>query len=239
MKISPALFFIVIAAVICFIPGCFSSQQNARKNVHTRPTIDKELFNPSAGVSITYPVLKDLEDTTVQAAVNRRLYEIFIGDPNSFNDFHEGQNEECPSTYECDFTSEQHNYILAITEKGCIYEGGAHGMPFHEMYYIDIRDGRFYHLGDLLKETSDLQKLTNLVQCLYQEKKEELGGFDDVIDCLPEDQSFTIRDEGLEIYFRPYEIACYAAGFPSFTLSWEEVDDLIDSNGDFYKAYFA
>ncbi len=239
MKKAVAVILVQLMPLVLILPGCFSQQKHSHKNQPLAVVVEKQVFNPSPGVSIAYPVLKGLDSTSVQTAINATLQEKFIGDRDSFKDFHEEENEECPSTYECEFTCQQHHYILAITETGYIYEGGAHGMPFHEVYYIDIRDGTFYQLADLLKSKNNLQELTSLVQSRYEEQKEEIGGFDDAIDTLPEDQSFKMSDNGLEIYFRPYEIAPFVSGFPSFALSWQEVAGLIDTHSDFYQAYFA
>jgi len=224
--------------VIIFVPGCVRKQQSPKPRMRLKVSVVKEVFAPSEGVAVSYPVLKNLEDHAVEIAINTKLQELFLGDSDSFKEFHEGENNECPSTYKSDFTVEQHNSIIMIHESGIIYEGGAHGSPFHEVYYIDIRNGKFYQFADLLQHKSDLRVVTGLLQGQYKERKEEINGFDDAIDTLEPDQSFVINDGGLEIYFRPYEIAPYSSGFPSFMLSWKEIHDFIDTKSDFYMAYF-
>ena len=54
---------------------------------------------------------------------------------------------------------------------------------------------------------------------------------------IKEEQDFYLTQGSLVIYFTPYEIAAYAAGFPEFEISWAEIDDLINKEGDFWKAF--
>jgi hypothetical protein len=39
------------------------------------------------------------------------------------------------------------------------------------------------------------------------------------------------------IYFYPYEIAAYAAGFPEFEIPFEDLTDYIDTEGAFWKSF--
>ena len=50
-------------------------------------------------------------------------------------------------------------------------------------------------------------------------------------------QAFHLENDGLIIYFGEYEIAPYAAGLPEFYIPFSEIMDLIDTEGDFWKAF--
>jgi hypothetical protein len=41
----------------------------------------------------------------------------------------------------------------------------------------------------------------------------------------------------LYIYFTPYEIAPYAAGFPTFKIPFTQILNIIDEEGEFWKAF--
>lgn len=59
----------------------------------------------------------------------------------------------------------------------------------------------------------------------------------DSYDGISSDQQFYITDKGLNLYFQPYEIAPYSAGFPTFMVTFEEIGDIIDKKGDFWKSF--
>lgn len=44
-------------------------------------------------------------------------------------------------------------------------------------------------------------------------------------------------EDKLAIYFEPYEIAAYAAGFPTFYIPYDEMIDIIDTEGEFWKSF--
>src|SRR5262249_39696231 len=99
MKTACMWYFLQITAMISLVPAC-SSKQPLKKSTPTRVVIEKEVYTPCKGVTIAYPVLNGLPDTTVQIAINTKLHELFLGAPDSFKNFHEEEDEECPSTYE-------------------------------------------------------------------------------------------------------------------------------------------
>jgi hypothetical protein len=51
------------------------------------------------------------------------------------------------------------------------------------------------------------------------------------------DQPFFISDGELNIYFEPYEIAPYAAGFPTFAIPFHDISSIIDHDGDFWRSF--
>lgn len=48
---------------------------------------------------------------------------------------------------------------------------------------------------------------------------------------------FIITGNSLQIYFYPYEIGPYAAGFITFEIPYSEITDIIDTGGELWKAF--
>jgi hypothetical protein len=61
--------------------------------------------------------------------------------------------------------------------------------------------------------------------------------FDGSFTGIRADQGFTVTKDGLEIYFDPYEIAPYAAGFPAFDIPYSELSDILDTQGAFFQSF--
>ena len=51
------------------------------------------------------------------------------------------------------------------------------------------------------------------------------------------DQDFYIDGDNLYIYFPPYEIGPYAAGFITFKIPFSEISGMINKNGAFYLSF--
>ncbi|MGE5676419.1 MAG: RsiV family protein, partial [Mycobacterium leprae] len=54
---------------------------------------------------------------------------------------------------------------------------------------------------------------------------------------IGEASHFMVQADGLQLYYNPYEIASYADGLPSFTIPYNQIADLIDADGAFWKAF--
>jgi hypothetical protein len=51
------------------------------------------------------------------------------------------------------------------------------------------------------------------------------------------DQPFYVKEDELYIYFNPYEIAPYVAGFPTFKIPFSEIINILDITGEFWKSF--
>ena len=183
-------------------------------------------------ITIYYPVIEGL-DASVQNVVNDRLYGLFTqGRVNS--------EAEDYLSVEDDFTAKLQKNLIVIKKTGYdFYFGAAHGMPLQEYYYINRNTGDFYELKDLFNENSDYESRINsiLSKRIKEESENEEGSFfTDSFQGIHEDPNFIITEDSVIIYFTPMEIAAYAEGFPEFVIPFEEIHDLIDTNGAFWNA---
>ncbi|MGI6668722.1 MAG: RsiV family protein [Acetivibrionales bacterium] len=102
--------------------------------------------------------------------------------------------------------------------------------------------GAFYNLEDLFKKGSDYLGRLSVIIGAKINRKAENGQNDmllwyDLYEGIKPDQMFCLSENSLNIYFKPYEIAPYAAGFPAFSVSFEEISDIIDKDGDFWRSF--
>ncbi len=198
----------------------------------------EEKFRPNTDYIVYYPVLENMADMKKELEVNRELKEMWTGistlsiKPDDVLDYH----------YEGGFSiAYGRKSLLVIMESGYDYPfGAAHGMPLMNHVHIDTRTGEFYELEDLFLKDSDY---TGILSEIVRSQITDMSGTEsemywlDSYEGISSDQLFYITDKGLNLYFTPYEIAPYAAGFPTFMVTFEEIGDIIDKKGGFWKSF--
>ncbi|MDF2589294.1 MAG: repeat protein [Anaerocolumna sp.] len=191
-------------------------------------------LKPNKYVLVYYPVVDGLQDDAVESKINDQLKQIFV-------DNRKDLKEEEYLSVEDTFTAELKNNLLIIKRSGYDYNfGAAHGMPIKDYYHIDINTGDFYSLDDLFKKDSDyVTKLNDIILEKINKAAEDPNSmiFVDSFETINDNQFFTVTDNSLIIYFYPYEIAAYAAGFPEFEIPFDEINDMIDTNGAFWNSF--
>lgn len=199
--------------------------------------VKMNIFRPDRCMMIQYPEISGLTDSKVQDKINEILKDKFIGDYKVSNK----EGEMYTDSIEIGYTADKNKDLLIISMNGYFYPiGAAHGMPYREDYHIDIRNGNLYTLEDLFKkDVKYKEKLTEIIKNSIGKINQELGGqmYSDDIGDLDENSGFAIKKDSLRIYFYPYVIAPYAAGFPEFHLDYEELKNLIDTEGGFWNSF--
>ncbi len=197
-------------------------------------TLKAEKFKPNKYVVVHYPVLTGLSDGSVEKKINDKLYTIFV----------EGRKDikkEDNLSVDDSFTGKTINNLLLLNKSGYDYSfGAAHGMPINNYYPIDLKTGEIYKLKDLFLEDSDYVKvLSKKVAAKIKEesKKEQSMYFNDSFTSIQEDQYFYLDNNNLYLYFYPYDIAPYAAGFPEFKIPFDSISNIINKDSDFWKAF--
>jgi len=129
--------------------------------------------------------------------------------------------------------------LVAIEITGYDYPfGAAHGMPVKKYAHIDLDKSLLYQLKELFKRDSNFVKvISDLINDQIKSNEKYSYVFPNTYTGIKSDQPFFISEGALNIYFEPYEIAPYAAGFPTFTIPFEELSDIIDQQGGFWRAF--
>ena len=125
------------------------------------------------------------------------------------------------------------NDILSITETGYQYTGGAHGITWRSSKTIYLPTGQVYDLSEIFKEGFDYQTFLN--PKINQQIKERGLEKDLTFEGVNKDTSYFITEEGLVIYYQPYEIAAYVFGMPEFFIPINEVRDNLQDNIKIFK----
>lgn len=193
----------------------------------------EEKYRPNRYYVVHYPQINGIKPADVQKAVNERLRTTAKAEgisPDARMDY----------TYQGDFGIEFFKKDLLVLEiVGYNFPfGAAHGMPTQEYEHVDLRTGQFYQLKDLFKENSNyVAVLSEIIRKQIEQHGQEMGVWPDQYKGIKADQPFYVNAEALFIYFYPYEIAPYAAGFPTFKIPYSEIMNIIDTNGAFWKSY--
>jgi hypothetical protein len=191
-------------------------------------------YKPSRYILVHYPQIEGLQDAATQQLINSELMKLFV-------DSRTGHPEEGLVSVEDSFQAKLVNNLLIIERAGYdYYFGAAHGMPIRDYYYIDIRTGAMYQLKDLFKTDSDyMTKINALITAdiKYHAESEDSMLFPESFEGIKENQYFVLEEDALTIYFYPYDIAAYAAGFPEFLIPFDVISDYLDKEGAFWTSF--
>lgn len=115
--------------------------------------------------------------------------------------------------------------LLCIVFDGYSYTGGAHGMPYRIAYYFDLSTGEQLFLEDIIADEVEFKSI--VVEKLKELIESDPEGFwEDALTIVEgyELSQFTtyLNYDELCVYFGPYELASYADGFISISISLED-----------------
>lgn len=213
----------------------FLSDEYSVKKVKYKPNINYLIYNPE---------VKGVIDKKVEGEINAKLAEI-----SYFKPFEESgqpkdiiikQDDVLGYDYYGNFEVRYFKKDLLILDiTGYYYPlGAAHGMPTKKTPSIDLVTGRFYTIGDLfMGGVYWLGELNKIIQKMIDTDKQYDYVFKDSFKSIKFDQDFYVDDDNLYIYFPPYDIGPYSAGFITFKIPFSEIQGMINKNGDFYKSF--
>ncbi|WP_308639518.1 WG repeat-containing protein [Paenibacillus silvisoli] len=195
--------------------------------------VKEEKYKPNRDYLVYYPQVEGMADEAAKRSVNEKLREMSQVKPIP-------PDTKLEYSYTGDFeVAFFKNQLLQLELTGYNYPfGAAHGMPTRVYAKIDLVSGKMYELKDLFKPGSDYVKvLSDIVGKMIKEDPQYSYVFPDTYKGIRPDQPFFVTEDALHLYFEPYEIAPYAAGFPTFTIPFAEIRSLIDTNGAFWKSF--
>lgn len=193
----------------------------------------KVKYKPNVNYLIYYPQMIGVTPPNIQALINTNL--------RNLSDL-EKINETDALDYD-----RYGNFTVLFFEKNLfipeinIYNypfGAAHGLTTRKTPSINLKTGEFYTLSDLFKGGIYWTKyinaiITNMIKTDPQYEYVYPDGFKGIT----EDQGFYVDKTNLYIYFAPYEIAPYSAGFVTFKIPFSEISSLINKQGSFYQSF--
>jgi hypothetical protein len=208
-------------------------QQNTVIPLNEQYKVIENKFRPNKDYLVYYPQIDGIKNKKVQQNVNNKLKQL-----SQVKDI--PGNVQLESSYTGDFSVQFFKKNLLVLElEGYDFPfGAAHGMPSRVYPHMDLISGSFYELKDLFKTNSNYVKIISDIianQIKTDPQYEYL--FPDAYQGIKPDQPFYIDHDNLYIFFTPYEIAPYAAGFPTFKIPFKEIMTIINTQGAFWMAF--
>lgn len=187
-------------------------------------------YKPNKDYLVYYP---QLTGAASEESVNQTLKDLSGVKPIP-------QHTQLESSYTGDFeVSFYKNNLVVIEINGYDYPfGAAHGMPIKKYAHIDLKTGSFFQLKDLFKQEADyVKEISEMIGEQIKDDEQYSYVFPDTYKGIKSDQPFYISEGALNVYFEPYEIAPYAAGFPTFTIPFHDISGMINHAGDFWRSF--
>lgn len=185
--------------------------------------------------NIKIPVLKGLKDEKMQSEINKafekralELKEQLTSEgKKALEDAKNYGYEAKPYSLLVDYDiSYNEKNVISITSTYHQYTGGAHGNTLTETSNINLKTGEKILLKDFFKEGVNYKKIiTEEIKKQMAADNKFYPGAAAALDSISDDQSFYIAEDGIVIYYQPYEIAPYAAGTPEFKIPFSMLKD--------------
>ncbi len=195
--------------------------------------VQEKKYNPNKDYLVYYPQVSGITDKNIQASVNAQLKKL-------------SEVKDIPADIQLDYNYfgdfdvpffRKHLLVLKLAAYNYPF-GAAHGMPTEIYPHVDIVSGRFYELKDLFRRDVDyVAVLSAIIEKQIKTNEKYSYVWPDQYKGIKPDQPFYVDSDALYIYFYPYEIAPYAAGFPTFRIPYSEIMDIIDTGGAFWQSY--
>lgn len=213
--------------------GAVIWQYNPAIKLNEKYTVTEEKSKPNRSFLVYYPQIQGMDNKSMQEHVNAVLKQ-------KATEKQPKQDENLDYTYDSDWSVKFFRKQLVVLEQNSYYYplGAAHGMPGLEYSHVDLKSGKFYQLKDLFKKNSNyVKKLSEIIAEQIKAQGVDSMIWADSYKGIKEDQPFFITGDALNIYFYPYEIAPYAAGFPTFKIPYKDIIDIMDVEGEFWGAF--
>jgi hypothetical protein len=215
------------------LKGLLVWSQNQVIPIDHRFRVIERKYNPNKDYLVYYPEVQGMRFPASQKKVNARLAELSAVKELDLT-------KPLESSYTGDFEIPFFRKQLIVFElNGYNYPfGAAHGMPTKIYPHVDLETGVFYELKDLFKpDSSYVRVLSDIIGEQIKTDPQYNYVFPDSYKGIAPDQPFYVDANNLYIYFTPYEIAPYAAGFPTFKIPYNQIDTIINKEGPFWRAF--
>lgn len=208
-------------------------RQNTIIPLTSRYRVLEKKYEPNQDFLVFYPQVDGLKNEKAQVNVNEQL-------KHRSNLKKVDPNEQLDYTYTGDFnvTFFKNNLLVMELYGYEYYFGAAHGMPTKDYVNLNMINGRFYELGDLFKRDVDyVIDLSAIIEEMINMDPQYDYIFPGAYKGIAKDQPFYVDETNLYIFFAPYEIGPYAAGFPTFKIPFPKIIDMIDTKGEFWLSF--
>lgn len=138
-----------------------------------------------------------------------------------------------PFTFELESkTLYQTSRLISFEIHNYSYTGGAHGNYASGLYTFSLDSGKLLDLTDVVKDTAALRPMLEAGFVAAKSNPGETVKLSDLVYpeflSLPIPAQWCIVKEGIRFTYNPYEVAPYAVGQADITLTWEQLNNLVE-----------
>ncbi len=208
-------------------------EPNAKIPLDDKYSVLKVKYKPNVTYLIYYPQVRGVSPYNIEILINSKLRDL--------SDL-EKINEDDVLDYD-----RYGNFNVLFFEKDLfipdinIYNypfGAAHGLTSRKTPNINLKTGEFYKLSDLFKGSIYwTHYIDEIIKTMIKTDPQYEYVYPDGFKGISQNQDFYVDKENLYIYFTPYDIAPYSAGFVTFKIPFKDIDSLINKNGFFYNSF--
>ena len=201
------------------------------ENMLTVSTVSENSETPELNINVQYPQFNSLDYPAACAKINAVIKKeaqdaIAFGKSSAVDlegvDFG-GETRQCATWFDYS-VSYNRNGLLCVVLTDYQYAGGAHGNTAQIAHTFDVKTGKEYTFGDLMKDTSYLPGVNASVRKQIDMRKKSYGVFefsDDPFKTVSAKQDFYLSNRGVTVYFQLYDHFPYAAGIQQFVIDPE------------------
>lgn len=208
--------------------GDFSAS-SGRMNIMNRPlnkvAVTTETYAKEIGdsaIRLDYPQIAGLAEASAQKSINDTLRQAAMSfAEDADRAIAEKSEQDRPYEFDSNYVvTYNQNGVLSLVMDQYAYTGGAHGMTLRQAFTFSLKDGKRLLLKDLFGANPNYKKLLNeKVGKLLRADEGYFGGFTG----LNTEKYFYLKDGRVVLFFQLYEYTPYAAGFPEFTFTFNEL----------------
>ena len=153
-----------------------------------------------------------------------------------YNEMGEEFRKNFPTRSEelCVSANRQSGDLLEVSFQTYGFWGGAHGGSSFYTWHYDLAEGAFVELADLTDRPEALNQMiaNEIIDAIGKENKSD-DYFEDYAETIRAKDRFEVSfgTDAMDVGFEQYEIAPYAAGMPSFQISYEKLTPFLNEHG--------
>ena len=142
--------------------------------------------------------------------------------------------------YDLSFTSYMTADLISIDGRYYDCSGGTHGMTVLLGWNYDLASQRFIGPLELAADQAVFTEAVARKILAQIEPGDPLywDDYDEIVACWP-NYAVSFNEEGMEVGFSSYELACYAAGPQQFQISWDFIEPYLSDYGRALLGYAA
>ncbi len=197
------------------------------ENMLAVATVSENSESPELLTDVQYPQFSSVDYPAACAKINAVFKKeaqdaVAFGKSNAADlegvDFG-GETRQCATSFDYSIRYNR-NGLLCVVVTDYEYSGGAHGGTAQVGHTFDLKTGKEYSFGDLMKDSSYLPGVNASVRKQIDARKSD-GVFeftDDPFKTVSAKQDFYLSNRGVVVYFQQYDHFPYAAGIQEFVI---------------------